>query len=465
MTIFVITLILDGSAPAYEQIYTGIRKQIEDGSLPAGEKLPSKRGLAAHLRVSPITVQNAYAQLTAEGYIDSVERKGYFVKSAARPPVPAAAPSPAVLPEENTSPARRFLFDLKTNAVDTGHFPYSVWAKLMRECLQEGGASLLGGVHPQGDENLRREIAEYLREFRGMLCSPEQIVLGAGSEYLTGLITELLPDGIFAVENPGYPKTALILKSKRAPMFAVPMDAEGLRADALEKTPANIVFVTPAHHFPLGTVMSIGRRSELLRWASARAGRYLIEDDFDSEFRFALKPIPTLQSLDRAGRVIYMNTFAKTLAPSLRMGYMLLPPALLAEYRRRLMFYSCSVSEFEQRALTLFLRRGHYERHLNRMRNIYRGRRDAFLHGLRGLGERLTVRGGEAGTHLLLSVQNGMSEAELVDSAARAGVGVTPLSAYYMKGAPAGKTVVAGYASLGCDELEQAAARLAKAWG
>lgn len=458
--------------PLYEQLYHHIRHSIQSGEIKRDEKLPSRRKLAEHLHISPFTVENAYSQLMAEGYILSIPKKGYFVCDIPAPIEPCAhghhkhgtlqdlrspsSPRPS-------SPGMSVAYDLKTNAVDTEHFPYSVWSRLMRECMREDPSALLGATDPQGDKGLREEIVQYLRAFRGMDIDPDQIVLGAGTEYLIGLITELLPKAHFALEDPGYPKVMQILTSRRVPWYPVPVDGDGIRADILEETPASVVLVTASNHFPTGAVMGIGRRASLLQWASEE-NRYIVEDDFDSEFRFVGRPIPTLHSLDGEGTVIYLNSFTKTLAPSLRIAYAVLPEALLNAYREHLMFYSCTVSQFEQTTLKLFLQRGYYERHLNRMKGIYRNRRNAFLEGISPLGDRLTVSGEQEGLHLLLSIPT-MSEEALVNSARAKGVGVYPLSGYGIGTPPETHTVVVGYAGMSIRDLRDACSLLCEAWG
>jgi GntR family transcriptional regulator/MocR family aminotransferase len=488
--------------PLYEQLYAFIQKEIEGGTLRADEKLPSARKLAAHLNISRSTVENAYAQLIAEGYITSVEKRGYYVcavepverdgdpaseascgvndgsrvepgmtwtepgmtwaqpgMTQARPGMTRARPGMTQAPDLRTLP-----FDLRTNTIGTEHFPYSVWSRLMRSSMRNDPAGLLGTLHPQGDEGLRTEIALHLHKFRGMHAAPDQIVIGAGTEYLMGLITEILPGAGLAVEDPGYPKIPRILASRQTTVYPVPLDGEGMRVDALGKTDAAAAVITPSHQFPLGLIMSIGRRQALLKWARETHDRILIEDDYNSEFHFARKPIPTLYSLDPGGKVIYLNSFANTLAPSLRIAYMVLPPALLARYRRTLYFYSCTVSAFEQHTLRLFMEGGYYERHLNRMRKIYRNRQAALIEGLAPLGGRLRIDGQSAGLHLLLRVAD-LPEAALVDLAAKHGVFVAPISGFSVVPKKHDThTVVAGFSGCRRDTLRQAAAALSEAW-
>lgn len=464
-----LTPILDAGdrRPLYEQLYRHIRGEIETGQLKAGARLPSKRALAAHLKVSVVTVEGAYDQLLAEGYLRSEARRGFFVQAGAQEPQPPErGPAPAA-----GEPARpSFRWDFSTGGVDTALFPFSTWAKLMREVLSEQEDRLLSAPHPQGVPELRQAIAGHLYRFRGIRAHPDQIVVGAGSETLIGLLVQLLGrQGAYGVEDPGYGKTHRILASCGARVEPIPLDRQGLRVDQLDLRQVRVVHVTPSHHFPLGIIMPAPRRQALLRWASEEPDRYIIEDDYDSEFRFSGKPIPALQSLDGGGRVIYLNTFAKTLAPSLRVSYMVLPPALLEKWRREFWFYSSTVPSFEQYALARFMERGHFERHLNRSRTRYRARREALLAAARGSGllEVGSFSGGDAGLHLLLWMDKRWSEADLVERAARAGVGLSPLSAYDLSPTPADRppALILGYTRIAAQEMAPALEQLKLAWG
>ena len=462
-----ITLEPHGAQPLYEQLYRGIRHKIEQGALAAGERLPSKRALAAHLKVSVVTVEGAYGQLLAEGYLRSEPKRGFFVQPFEAQSAPAAIParpSAAASVKEKSIP-----YDFTTNAVDTARFPFSTWARLMREVLTQEDSGLLAASHPQGVEELRQAIVRYLGDFRGIQAEPEQIVVGAGSEYLTGLLTQLLGrEGGYGVENPGYTKTQRILTSCGATVRPLPLDGQGLRVDALEEAGVRVVHVTPSHHYPLGIIMPVARRQALLRWAEAAPDRYILEDDYDSEFRFSGRPIPALQSLDGGERVVYLNTFAKSLAPSLRISYMVLPPHLLERWRRDFWFYSSTVPSFEQYALARFMERGHFERHLNRTRTRYKARREALLAAARdtGLTRVGSFAGGDAGLHLLLWMDGRWSEAELVARAVDAGVGVAPLSACDLTQPPPGRppALILGYTRIAAVDMAPALRRLKAAW-
>lgn len=454
-----------GRRPKYEQLYRHVRDAVVAGDLKAGERLPSKRKLAVHLHISLNTVESAYAQLAAEGYVDSVEKRGYFVlpvvqRVADRPSPQIRVPAPTA---KKTS-AALYRFDLKNNTVDTASFPFSTWSRLMRESLREDHAGLLKELDPQGDSQLREAIAEYLAEYRNMRVEAGQILLGAGTAYLLGILIELLPGAGFAIEDPGYHMIVRTLQNRGVPFDALPVDDEGVSLDRLQKSRASVCLSTPSNQFPLGTVMTIDRRMRLLDWAAEKPDRYLIEDDYDSDYRYALRPAPALHSLDRADRVVYLNTFARTLTPSLRIAYLVLPRGLMETYLSRRRFYSCTVSGFEQRTLWRFIRGGHYERHLNRMRTIYKKRRNVFLSALSPLADRIAVSGMESGLHLLLHSEKGMPESRLVARAAKNAVRVYGLSTFYHNAPAETNTVVAGYGGLNERELRKAALALCKAW-
>lgn len=450
--------------PLYLQLYQFLAEEIKKGNLSCGERLPSKKSLTAHLKISQSTVETAYEMLATEGYVRSVPRSGFYIceleqlETAAQPALPA---------EENPGeepPAPPCRFDFRTNAVDTSVFPYATWAKLSKETIYQN-PELLNPGHRQGDLCLREALAKYLHEFRGVNCQPGQIVIGAGIEYLIGLIAQLLNGSVFALENPGYRRLYRILKNNGRDTRLLPLDGSGMIPGELEDSGADAAYITPSHQFPTGVTMPIGRRMQLLAWARRREGRYLIEDDFDSEFRFQGRPIPSLQGTDRGGRVIYLSTFSKSVAPSIRIAYMVLPPTLLERYRRDFGGYSSTVSRFEQHTLAKFISAGYFSRHVGRTRLIYRQRRDVLTDALEHTGVPMEIIGETAGLHLLLRVKNGMGERELVERAGEAGVRVYGMSQYYLDGsAPDSSTVVAGYAGLRDGEIREAAELLKKAW-
>ena len=447
--------------PLYEALYRSIREDILQGRLRAGEKLPSKRALADHLHISKITVEAAYGQLLAEGYVRAKEKVGYFVEEVDRP---AGAPSPLPDPVPRAA-APRFAADFTVNTIRGEDFPFSVWTKLLREVAADRGGELLSPLPDGGAPELRRAIAGYLQQFRGMQVDPEQIIVGAGTELLYHLLIQLLGrDKCYAVEDPGYSKIAAIYESNQVQVQYVGIDEAGLSAAQLRRHLAQVVHISPTHHYPTGTVMPIGRRQELLRWAAEQPERYILEDDYDSEFRFVGRPIPSLYSTDENERVVYLNTFSKTIAPSIRISYMILPPKLLERYREKLGFYACTVSGFEQYTLAKFLEQGYFERHLGRMRNRYRQKRDqvitAFLQG--PLAGRVKITGQDAGLHFLAELQTSLPDDVLQHRAAEKGLRLAMLSDYYHdKKGVRQHTLVVNYSGLNLQHLPRALEYLA----
>lgn len=468
-------LVPGGTIPLYRQLYTCLVAEMRSGNLAAGEKLPGKRAMAQQLGVSVNTVDTAYQMLVAEGYLKARPRSGFAVR-ALLPGVSAAQTPPRTadltdLPVQEkalaATPSTPVLFDFQTASIDTTLFPFKTWRRLQRDLLA-GNPSLLNHGHRQGDENLRRAIATYLHEFRGARCDAGQIVVGAGIEYLLGLLACLFKEDVFAVENPGYARTARILQNSGVRSCCVAVDSEGLSAQALAQSGATLAYVTPSHQFPTGVSMPAGRRDALLQWARETPGRYLIEDDYDSEFRFDVRPLPCLQGMDDGAHVIYISTFSKSIAPAIRIAYMVLPPALLARYTEQFAFYSSTVSRFEQQTLCRFMEGGHFARHLNRLRNAYRQRRDALVDALHAAFGRsaLEILGSHTGLHLLVRLRTGLDETQMIERAAAHGARLTGLSAYYRanpENCPA-STVVLGYAGVPPDAILPAVAALRAAW-
>lgn len=451
-----------GSLARYDYLYHCIKEDILSGRLKAGEKLPSKRALARNLETAVVTVENAYAQLLAEGYLRSEEKRGYFVSPVETRPAPAGAEERE---EEKGEPERAWLLDLTSRGSGTEGFPFSAWAKLMRRVLSEEGEALLRSMPHSGVPELRRAIARHIYQFRGITASPDQIVVGAGTEYLYNLIVQLLGrDQTYGVEDPGYSKAARVYELSGARCLFLPVDRQGVLSRAVEESGTQVLHISPNHQFPTGAVTPIARRQSLLHWVSGGEGRYIVEDDYDSEFRFTGRPIPTLRSIDRSDRVIYMNTFSRSLAPSLRISYMVLPRPLLAAYRERLGFYSCTVPAMEQYTLARFLEEGYFESHVSRMRVFYRGRRDAVLEAIRnsGLGGRCRVRGEDAGLHFLLELDTCREDGELAALAEERGIRLSFLSAYqHRPGAAPPHTVVVNYPGADLAQLDQALETLA----
>ena len=393
-------------------------------------------------------MEAAYNQLLAEGYIRSQEKVGYFVEAAVRPT--QAPPVCTPQPEEKTSDAVDLTGGGSTN------FPFSVWSKLQRQTLLDYGHRLLEPMPHAGVAVLRQAIAGHLAGFRGMQVDPENIIIGAGTDFLYNLLLQLLGlDQMYALEEPGYGKIRRIYDAAGARGIPAPLDAFGVIPDAIDK--AQVLHISPSHHFPTGLITPAPRRQELLDWAAA-GNRWIIEDDYDSEFRFDAHPMRAMYSGGEDGRVIYMNSFSKSLAPSIRMGYMVLPPALMAKFREQLGFYSCTVSSFEQYTLARFLSRGYFEKHINRMRKFYKTRRNQLLEIIRSCPQRekLTIEEADAGLHFLVKVDTVLSDPELERHCACLGVKIRTLSGYYHGTAPESSLhrIVVNYSGLQDEDLE-----------
>lgn len=475
----------DNGKHLYEQIYLHIRREIRKGKLLQGEKLPSTRSLAEFLQVSRSTVELAYDQLLSEGYIEAKPYRGYFVC-----PAEGLLDMGKEMPAEDGwkswksvemerkegygtygmhGPDQAYDYDFSPNTIDMSAFPYATWKKITKGILVDANSEIFLSGSPKGDFILRETIARYLHTSRGVNCRPEQIIVGAGNDYLLMLLEKILGRHVkIAMENPTYRRAYRIFDSFAYRISPIAMDGSGMSAKGLRESEADVAYVMPSHQYPTGIVMPIGRRMELLKWAGEKEGRYLIEDDYDSEFRFKGKPVPSLQASDRGGKVIYIGTFSKSIAPAIRIGYMVLPPPLLKIYEEKCSFYSTTVSRIDQRILNEFIGKGYFERHLNRMRRIYREKHDMVLNGLKGMEKDFAVSGENAGLHILLQDRRGRSEENLVGAAAEAGVRVYGLSEFCVgEMAPQWKrdTVVLGYASLGKEQIAEGMERLESAWG
>lgn len=448
------------TVPLYEHLYRCLKKDIESGLLKADTRLPSKRAFAKNLGVSTVTVQGAYDQLRSEGYIHSEPKHGYFVEAIERKvtsETTALSPIPEKLPPVPEPPCVRF--ELSGNHTDPACFPFSVWAKLMRETAGDR-AVLLTRYQTGGMPELQRAVAKHLAAFRGFSPDPAQIIIGAGAEYLYGLVIELLGSNkLYCLENPGYRTIERVYRSHGAHVTFAGLDESGLRVSDLIKSGASIVHVSPTHHFPTGIDMPAARRYELLAWAAQSPNRFIIEDDYDSEFRLVGRPIPALQSIDTEGRVIYINTFSKTLASTVRLAYMVLPPSLLSVFRERLGFYASTVSNFEQSAVAKFIERGYFEKHINRMRTHYAKQREAVLAAIAEspLAPNCRVLENRSGLHFVIELKTKRSDEVLRARLDASGVRLLPLSSYYVPGtAPREHLFFFSYSNIDIKTLPQA---------
>ena len=451
-----------GTESLYEYLCKCIKKDIIEGNLKPGEKLPSKRIFASNLGVSVITVENAYAQLVAEGYIYSMPKKGFYIADVGTLHVKKReSVSEAVMPRPEKEIA--WFADFSSNQTSSDLFPFTIWSRGVREILSDSRVELMKNSPCGGIADLRENIARYLWDFRGMSVSPDQIIVGAGTEYLYGLLIQLLGnEKVYGVENPGYRKLEKIYGSYGVPCAWISMDESGILVQELEEKKVDVVHITPSHQYPTGIVMPVSRRSELLRWAAEKEDRYIIEDDYDSELRLSGQPIPTLQGLDLADNIIYMNTFTKTLCSTVRISYMILPEKLVPRFYQQLSFYSCTVSNFEQYTLSRFIEEGKFETHVNRLRNHYRKKRDLLLEALKRsrLKDRVTVSGEEAGLHFLMHIRTEVPEEQVIEKARERGIRLVPLSSYYYGNAKEQNVYVMNYSSIDMERADEIMERI-----
>ena len=443
-----------GGKNKYYSLYSHIRDDILCGNLKGGQKLPSKRALALNLSVSVITVQTAYEQLLAEGYIVSKERSGYFVadvNGCIRAPSPTAQEEPV---------KARCQFDLVSGLPPAELFPFSVWAKLMRSVLSDEGEHLLERVPSRGDLSLRREIAACLYRMRGVTVDPARVVIGAGAEYLYGIVVQIVGrDKLFAIENPGYGKIFATYSLHGAKCLPVPVGSCGADPVAVERSSAHILHISPSHQFPTGAVMPASVRSSLIAWAR-RQGAYIVEDDYDSEFRLSGKPLQSMLELC-PDRVIYINTFSKTLAPSMRMGYMVLPPGLCARYNQLFARSANAVPLFEQKTLAAMIGQGYFERHINRLKNYFRTVRGEVLSAISSLPFPVQINDTGSGLHITATFPAARSDGQIKKYAEERGVDVRCLGDYLFSPAEGyGKTAVVNYGGLKKGVASMIAARL-----
>lgn len=452
----------------YEYLYSCIRDDILSGNLKPHEKLPSKRAFATHLNVSTITIENTYSQLLAEGYLYSLPKKGYYVAE-----IGAEYTKHRVQIQEKTEQSeqsapifssKKYFANLVSSQTNPDTFPFSVWAKLLREVISERSDDLMKNPPCGGIYELRKAICSYLYDFRGINADPVQVIIGAGTEYFYLLLIQLLgKNQIFALEEPGYKKVSRIYEQNHISTCFVPLDSYGLSVKELEKTKADILHISPSHHFPTGITMPIARRNEVLSWAEQSETRYIIEDDYDSEFRMSGKPIPTLKSIDNKERVIYMNTFSKTLASTIRISYMVLPSHLAKRFYEQLGFYSSTVSTFEQLTLAHFISKGYFEKHINRMRTYYRNLRDILLTELKKspLANRIEIAEEDAGLHFLMTVNTSESTDTLLKKADKQEIRISCLSEYYQT-PPSNltHTFLVCYSAIAIDDIPEIVRRL-----
>lgn len=457
--------------PIYQQIYESVRTSIEAGVLRPGDKLPSIRTLSAGLKIARNTVDNAYKQLIVEGYVASRQGSGFIVQEISRDAL-AELPTPKTrvqLPKRRVEPARNYRFDLSYGNLTTDAFPMSTWRRIAADVFSDANAEKMASYgDPFGERQLRLQIARHVALTRSVQCTPEQILITSGTEQSLNVVLGMFDaerDAV-AIEDPGY-------AGVRAALQHTNFDARRIRThegeDAyladVKASGARLVYTTPSHQFPLGWCMSQRVRSVLLEHA-VKHDAYLVEDDYDSAYRYTTQPVPSLRSKDRWGRVIYLGTFSKILSPALRIGYIVLPVELLDRYEQRYRGTHPTVSWADQTIVATFMEQGHWDKHLRRIVNLYRKRHEALTCALaRTFGSHIAMHDGAAGLFTAFDIDNGMTQEELVSSARSAGVRIANSKELWLRKSDAPENlVVLGFSAVDEAGAEQAVELLGDAW-
>ena len=438
--------------PLYRQIYDGYRTAILEGRLRAGQRIPSTRALARELGISRLPVLTAFEQLLHEGYLEGRAGSGTFVASFVHDMRGAAAPgdeparrrgprkravvAPPISRSRDASDQKAELGAFRVSLPALDHFPQKIWARLVTRHARAMSIEQMAYGDPAGYLPLRHAVADYLRTARAVACDASQVLIVSGSQMALHLCARVLfkPGDTFYFEDPGYPGARAALSATGATLQSVPVDGEGLVVQSMRatKNPARAVYVTPSHQYPLGVSMNVSRRLELLAWAR-RHQAWIIEDDYDSDYRFSSRPLGALQGMNGAAQVIYTGTFSKVLFPALRLGYVVAPPSLVEKFIAQRLTLDLFPQTLDQLVLTDFLCEGHFSRHVRRMRAIYQNRRDTLVSEIdKHLGDLLTIVNADAGMHLTARLPRGFDDVEVVRLARARGISAIALSTCYV---------------------------------
>ncbi|MGK5506960.1 PLP-dependent aminotransferase family protein [Brevibacillus formosus] len=456
--------------PQYVQLYAYLKKEIVAGRLAVSSKLPSVRKLADLLGLSTTPVEMAYQQLLAEGFIQSKPRSGYYVEKLPDPEVkPGADANIQTIHRPILRDEREYVYDFHLSRNDFSLFPTMIWRRLYNDTLhiEEQGNLFYGD--PQGEAGLRSQIADYLRRYRGVACSPNQVVIGADQFGLLSLICLMVKPQFqrIGVENPGYLLFANTFRQHGYDVVPISLTEDGISVSELYESEVRLAAVSSAHQYPRGMIMPISKRLQLLEWAKS-VGGYIIEDDYDGEFRYHGRPIPSMQGLLPHANVIYMGSFAQVLAPALGIWYMVLPESLLDTYYNLLRetLLEPSSSRLHQRTMEAFMEKGYFEKHVRKMRKLYRKKHDALLLGVhKHFDERATAIGADAGFHVLLRVNSERSEEELKKLASQAGVRASSASfTWLVPPTPLPKEFFLGFAGIPLEKIDPGIEALSQAW-
>lgn len=464
--------------PIYQQIYEQIKEGIVKGVLVEGDKLTSTRVLAKELYVSRNTVENSYSQLCLEGYVESIPGSGFIVKNINEEllfhPSEFLDNSHKNIGKNNNESFSfnddplLYKYNFQYGNFDDSIFPYSLWRRLTAEALLSIDTKKINFYnHKQGELDLRMEIMNYLKVFRGVSCTAEQIVICSGNQHALDLICKIFSkySPKIAIEEPGYDGARIVFENNNFEISPIPVKSDGISISELENSSSKLVYITPSHQFPTGVVLPIQNRIQLLHWANKNDG-VIIEDDYDSEFRYHSRPIPALQSIDKNERVIYLGTFSKALSPGLRMSYMILPKWLLPRYNELFNGYYSTVPWLQQKILSLYMSGGHWERHLRKVRLSYKKKHDILIQTLTNLmGDKIIIHGTNAGLHIVLEFVNGENQDWLIEIAKTYKIKVYPISPFWhIKESYSNNMILMGFSMLSEEEIIEAITILKKIW-
>ncbi|MGI6227300.1 MAG: PLP-dependent aminotransferase family protein, partial [Peptococcales bacterium] len=460
-------IIKDSATPIYLQLYDYIKGEITAGRIEPQTKLPSIRRLAEYLKISRTTVETTYHQLLVEGYIDSKPKSGYFVNNIANNMF--AATNKLVIEEVQREKkfSKPMEYDFRNDYIDRESFDFNLWRKFLNKALLTNSERFLTYGSHQGEYELRVQLTKYVHQSRGVICQPEQIVIGSGVQSLLNILCGMLKPYFRRIgfEEPGFKHGRHIFKDHSFSIIPIKLDDDGINIDSLAASEAEIVYVSPSHQFPMGSVMPIGKRVQLLNWAHAREG-LIIEDDYDSELRYSGRPVPSLQGLSKGSRVIYLGTFSKILLPSIRISFMVLPENILPLYQQGKEKYNQTSSQIEQIALALFMQEGMLEKHIRRLRKIYARKNQLLIETIEKImKDRVKVQGSETGLHILLELCSEESPEIIRSLAEQVGVKVIPLSNYFLNDSENKKPLVLlSYGGIPIDHIEPAIKLLKRVW-
>jgi GntR family transcriptional regulator/MocR family aminotransferase len=418
----------------YINLYESLKQQIIEGQYASNDKFPSKRALGEHLSVSNTTIEHAYQLLLDEGFIYSKPRSGYFVSDIESLPV-IYKNQPQQFYEINKNDSTNttdinYKYAFNMSEIDPEYFPMQQFRKYARDVFEDNEIDLLQHRSLEGLWELRQQIAHYLFNSRGVSSHPDQIIIGSSTEQLINLVTDILEKASFIIEHPSYPPIKQVLDKKQINYIQVPVTQTGIDIDTFKDSNNNIAYVTPSHQFPTGYVMNLKKRTQLINWAQLDDTRYIIEDDYDSEFRYSGKPLPALQSLDTKDKVIYISTFSKSLYPSCRVAYVVLPKKLLEHYHQLAHKEGNTVPVHMQKLVANFMQSGSFERHLNKMRTVYNNKLSYILDRLKPYNDQLQIEGTLTGMHFTLTVTNGLTLEECLAQAEENSLKIIPLAKY-----------------------------------